>query len=229
MALTKEKTVSMDDLVYQKLKTAIAKRYIRPNSQLVETTIAEQLGVSRTPVRAALKRMVYDGFVQMIPNKGAFVVNPSIEEIHNAFVVRSCLEQKSAYLAAQNFKPEMMQDFQAMIEEEKRISEARDVEEYYSLNDQFHFKIAEISGNPMLSQYVRDIVSRTNIFLVLFDPFFQIEVFTCINEHQEIITALQNKEPEACAHAMEVHLRCTLEEMNLEEIGEKIPNDFLYL
>lgn len=229
MVIEKSKVVSMDDLVYQKLKTAIAKRYIRPNSQLVETTIAEQLGVSRTPVRAALKRMVYDGFVQMIPNKGAFVVNPSIEEIHHAFVVRSCLEQKSAALAAQHFTPEMMPVFQAMIDEEKKISEARDVEDYYSLNDKFHFKIAEISGNPMLSQYVREIVSRTNIFLVLFDPFFQIEVFTCINEHQEIITALQNNDSDGCAKAMENHLRCTLVEMNLEEIGEKIPNDFLYL
>ncbi len=229
MVIDKNKIVSMDEAVYQKLKTALAKRYIRPNSQLVETTIAEQLGVSRTPVRAALKRMVYDGFVQMIPNKGAFVVNPSIDEIHNAFVVRSCLEQKSAYLAAQNFTKAMMPDFSEMIAEEKRISEARDVDEYYSLNDKFHFKIAEISANPMLNQYVQEIISRTNIFLVLFDPFFQIEVFTCINEHQDIINALQNNDSEGCAKAMEKHLRCTLEEMNLAEIGEKIPEDFLYL
>ena len=229
MVIDKTKTSSMDDAVYHKLKTAIAKRYIRPNSQLVETAIAEQLGVSRTPVRAALKRLVYDGFVQMIPNKGAFVVNPSIDEIHNAFVVRSCLEQKSAFLAAQNFTPEMMPAFAEMIQEEKRISEARDVDEYYSLNDRFHFKIAEISGNPMLNQYVQDIISRTNIFLVLFDPFFQIEVFTCINEHQEIIDALQNKNPKACAMAMDKHLRCTLEEMNLEEISDKMPEGFLYL
>jgi len=85
-----------EDYVYGKLKNAIFKRYIRPDTRLVESKIAEQLGVSRTPVRGAIKRLAHDGFVKLSNNKGASIVKPTTKEIYDTFAVRAQLEKMAA-------------------------------------------------------------------------------------------------------------------------------------
>ncbi len=219
----------MEEFVYERLKNAIYKRFVRPNSQLVESTIAEQLGVSRTPVRAAIKKLVYQGFVQLHPNKGAFVIKPTIAEIKQTFEVRMNLEEMSASLAATRITEIELEYLGNLIEEEKKIFQQRDLDNYYRFNDEFHFKIAEISGNKILEQYVGDIISRTNIYLILFDPFYQMLINPSIEEHLIIVEALQSRSPKRAKEAINVHLDSALKGMNLEEVEENIPEDYLFL
>ena len=210
----------MEEEIYRRLKEAIYRRHIRPSSKLAEETIAQRLGVSRTPVRAAFKKLAHEGFVKIIPKKGTFVIQPTLEEIQQAFAVRILLEEETAFWAAQKIRDDEIPVFHALLEEEKALFAARDLENYYHFNDDFHYRIARLSGNPILYQFVRTIVSRTTIFLLLFDPFFQMEINPSIDEHLHIVEALAAKDPEACRRAMGQHLRSALEGMKLEEMAE---------
>jgi len=225
---TLEQQDHIEDEVYEKLKKAIYRRHIRPSSKLVEGTIAERMGVSRTPVRAAFKKLEQEGFLKIVPKKGAFVVQPTIEEIHQAFAVRILLEQETAFLAAQHIEEEQIQTFLALLEEEKSLFVARDLENYYHFNDNFHYRIAELSGNQVLYQYVQNIVSRTTIFLLLFDPFFQMEINPSIDEHLNIVKALEAKNPEGCRQAMREHLLSALHGMKLEEMAESSEGNIFF-
>ncbi|NPV69927.1 MAG: GntR family transcriptional regulator [Firmicutes bacterium] len=215
-----------EDWVYQRIKTAIFKRYIGPNRQLVEETLATQLGVSRTPVRAAIRRLVYDGFVEMIPNRGAFVIKPTREEIEDAFAVRAELEGMACRLAATRVTPSDLEYLETLIKEEGRVFESRDAEAYYRRNDAFHLRIAELSGNETLRKYVGDIISLVNIYLILFDPFIHMEFNPSMDEHRAIVDRLRTGDPGGAERAMDEHLASTLAGLEWEK-AERPPEDYL--
>src|SRR4051812_18027307 len=90
------KKVSVEQQVYDQIKLAILARKLAPGKQLVEFNISNTLGVSRTPIRNAIKKLSLEGLVDIIPNRGAFVTSPSKNEVIQAYELRSNLE----YLAA---------------------------------------------------------------------------------------------------------------------------------
>lgn len=212
---------NMEEHVYQKIKTSIYNRFIRPGSQLVETAIAEKLNVSRTPVRGAIKRLEHEGYVQVLPNRGAFVIRPTSEEIKDAYSVRILLEKQAAGLAAERIAPKEIAKLYSLIEEEERIFETRDTDRYYEMNDDFHFIIACAANNKLLMEYVKDAVNRTSVYAVLFDPLDTLEKNPSTEQHQAIVKALENKDKQAAEHAMEFHLTNVLADLKLEEGGNE--------
>ena len=215
-----------EEHVYQQLKNAIIKRYIRQGSKLVETTLARQLKVSRTPVRGGIKRLVYDGLATYVPNKGACVIEPTISEIEQAFFVRLQLEKAAAALAAANISASQLEMLKAAIEKEAKIFEARDLEQYYVINDAIHMAIARASGNQVLSHYINELLGRTKIYLILFDPFDTMPFNPSIHEHRQVLQALEKKNPDLAEAAMEAHLKSALEGMDVHPV---IPEDYLTL
>lgn len=214
----REKGQPAEKYVYDKIKEAIIKRNIRPCNQLVETTIAEQLGVSRTPVRAAIKRLAYEGLVEISPARGAFVIKPTAEEINDTFDVRMHLEGYSAFLAASNMKNGNYTELERLIEQERDAFECRDFQAYSSINDTLHMYIAEKSGSKVLYNYICDIMNRTDIYLILFDPFYHIQFNPSMDEHKSIVEMLKDRNAEGASKAMRDHLYTTLSGLNLDEI-----------
>ena len=84
---------------YRKIKDAIRNKNILPGRKLSEAALGKALGMSRTPVRAALKQLEFQGYVRIVPHKGAYVIEPSVQEIDNTYVVRTAMEQLSVALA----------------------------------------------------------------------------------------------------------------------------------
>ena len=113
--MTQTKKINSEDSVYRKLKTAIRKRYIRQGSQLVEIALAQQLGVSRTPVRSAIKRLEAEGLVNSIPNRGAFVITPTQKEIEETFLVRAQLEIMATRLTTANITKKQIQELRNLL------------------------------------------------------------------------------------------------------------------
>ncbi|MBA1336930.1 MAG: Transcriptional regulator, GntR family [Firmicutes bacterium] len=220
----REKGQPAEKYVYSKIKEAIIKRNIRPCNQLVETTIAERLGVSRTPVRAAIKRLAYEGFVEICPARGAFVIKPTAEEINDTFDVRIHLEGYSAFLAASNMRTDDYAELEKLIEQEHKAFECRDFEAYSSINDQLHMYIAKKSGRKVLYNYICDILNKTNIYLILFDPFYHIQFNPSMDEHRSIVEMLKEGNGEGASKAMKDHLNTTLNGLNLDEIQVESDN-----
>ncbi len=216
-----------EDRVYKRIRAAISKRYIGPGRQLVEETLAGQLAVSRTPVRSALRRLEYEGLVEIVPRRGAFVVTPTRKEIEDAFAVRVHLERMSARLAASSVSAGDAAELERLVREEARVFDRRLFDEYYRANDAIHLKIAELSGNRTLRDFVGQVLSRTDIYLTLFDPFMTISLNPSMEEHFAIVRALRNHDPKTAEQAITAHLENTLSNLELENAGQRLPDDYL--
>jgi len=219
------KKINSENSVYKKLKTAIRKRYIRQGSQLVEVALAQQLGVSRTPVRSAIKRLEAEGLVNSIPNRGAFVITPTQREIKETFLVRAQLELMAIQLTIQNITPTQIRELQDLVLQETTIFDKNNLDEYYEANDALHLKIAEFSGNNVLYSYINDLLDRTRIFLILYDPFYKIE-YCPTKEHETIVDAIANHDPERACTAIREHINSSIN--GLESAGQ-LPEDYLSL
>ena len=215
-----------EEEVYVKLKNAIRKRYIRQGSQLVEVTIAQQLGVSRTPVRSAIKRLEAEGLVNSIPNRGAFVITPTSREIEETYKVRIELECMAARLTAASITPEQAKELNDLVKEEGRSFDRTNLDTYDVVNANLHLKIAEFSGNTVLFHYVKELLDRTRIYLILFDPFFKLEYSPTISAHQAIVDALAEHSAEKAEAAIRVHLQNSVD--GLEKV-DVMPADYLSL
>lgn len=219
------KKVNSEDSVYRKLKTAIRKRYIRQGSQLVEVALAQQLGVSRTPVRSAIKRLEAEGLVNSIPNRGAFVITPTQREIEETFLVRAQLEMMAARLTIATITPKQIQELHDLMQIETIVFDKNNLDEYYEANDTLHLKIAEFSGNHVLYSYINDLLDRTRIFLILYDPFYKIE-YCPTREHETIVAAIANHDPDRACVAVQEHINSAIS--GLDSAG-RLPEDYLSL
>ncbi len=213
-----------EDAVYQKIKNAIRKRYIRQGSQLVEGNLAQKLGVSRTPVRSAIKRLESEGLVNSIPNRGAFVVTPTLQEIEETFQVRGHLEQMAARLTAKTITVEQIEALNELIDQEEKAFKIQNLDEYYIINDTFHNKIAEFSENSVLTSYVAELLDRTRIFLILFDPFSKLSLSPSLEDHKAIIAALAQHDPVLATKAVATHIRNSVDDL---EAVDLLPDDYL--
>jgi DNA-binding GntR family transcriptional regulator len=217
--------INSEDAVYRKLKTAIRKRYIKQGSQLVEVALAQQLGVSRTPVRSAIKRLEAEGLVNSIPNRGAFVITPTQKEIEETFLVRAQLEIMATRLTSLRVTPKQIDELRNLISLETKVFDESNLDEYYAANDNLHLKIAELSGNRVLFSYIKELLDRTRIFLILYDPFYKLE-YRPTSEHEAIIDALAAGDAERAANAVETHINSSIN--GLDSAGQ-LPDDYLSL
>ncbi len=221
--MVQTKKINSEDSVYQKLKTAIRKRYIRQGSQLVEVALAQQLGVSRTPVRSAIRRLEAEGLVNSIPNRGAFVITPTQKEIEETFLVRAQLEIMATKLTILKITPKEIEELRALNRLETTIFDKNNLDEYFAVNDALHLKIAEISGNRVLSSYIHELLDRTRIFLILYDPFYKIE-YCPTKEHETIVEAIASHDPDRACAAVQEHINSSIN--GLESAGQ-LPEDYL--
>ncbi|MCG8637240.1 MAG: GntR family transcriptional regulator [Desulfobacterales bacterium] len=218
--------VTQEDQAYNKIKKAISKGYIKKGSKLKEVPLSKSLDMSRATVKGAVKRLVYEGLAEHVPNKGVSVVNPTLEEINQAFQVRAQLEQMSVIQAVPNLIPEDYAALRDLVEKEEVLCRDREFQGYYEINDAFHLRIVEKSGNQVLEHYVKELLQKTTIYLILFDPFFQLIDMSNLSpaEHLEIIGLMENNNARAAGEAMKHHLASSVSGIDLERL---YPSDYL--
>ncbi len=217
---------NLENLAYEKIKVAISKGYIQKGSKLKEVSLAKSLNMSRATVKGAFKRLVYEGLAEHEPNKGVSVVNPSLEDIKESFQVRVQLEKMATVLAAKNLGAKDFAGLHKLIEAEKIVFKARKLDQYYEINNAFHLKIAEGSGNRVLVHYVKELLQKTTIYLILFDPFYQLldSNNPSPHEHQKIVQWLEKKDGEQAGIEMKNHLENSMSGIDLKRL---LPEDYL--
>ncbi len=145
-----EKPKSLSKAVAEGIKEAILNGTFRPGDKLVETTLTERLGVSRTPLREAFRELEVEGYITVIPHKGAFVSQLSEKEVRDIYTIASVLESLAARLATPHMVGEKLAKLKEMHSELKRCLEKRDIDGYYAVNALYHHFIAETSRNERL-------------------------------------------------------------------------------
>jgi DNA-binding GntR family transcriptional regulator len=203
------KRVSMEETVYNNIKTAILSRKLAPGKQLVEHNLSNSLGVSRTPIRNAMKKLSLEGLVDIIPNRGAFVTNPPKEEMIQAYELRAKLEYLAVIQAMNSLTETDFRIIQQNLEKERIALHKRNSEEYVHYNKEFHISITQKCRNKFLNEFILRLINQTNIYLILFDDFFsnpEQEPYSP-DEHSTILTLIQNKDAENLKTALENHFK----------------------
>ncbi len=181
-----------EEEIYQILRKAIFNTELLPGTQLIETSLAEAFGVSRTPIRAVLQRLKYDSLIVMIPNRGAFVYCPDPKEAEQIFFVRQILEPEAAALAAIHATTQQLKFIKNCLDQELELYKQNEPKKALPIIEQFRMKIIEASGNPYLFDSLRKIISLTHIILTFYDVSDD-HCFDVYNEHVLLYEAIKAK------------------------------------
>ena len=136
--------------VFEEIEQAILSGVYSVGDQLVESKISVELGVSRTPVREALKQLELDGLVKTIPNRGTFVVGISTEDIIDIYTIRVAVEGISSQWAAERITDEKIKELETIVELQEFYSSKSDVLQLLQLDSKFHEVIYDVSGSRIL-------------------------------------------------------------------------------
>ncbi len=206
------KRMDMEISIYQQIKTAILKREYLPSDRLVEITIAEKLGVSRTPIREALKKLSYEGLVDIVHNTGAFVAQPSLEEMIQVFSCRMLIEKETTRLATREITSKAIAALEKIVARQDEIyGSSKDFEKFIESNNDFHMTIARYCNNKYYIRYIEELVNKSNLYLIYFDKFQSTnkEDSAALREHARLIDALKRKDAEESSCAMYDHIKTT--------------------
>lgn len=188
------------------LTRAIVEHRLQPGTKLAEQKLADHFGVSRTLVRQALFQLVQKHLVRMEPARGAFVAAPTVEEARQVFQVRRLLEAEMVREFLRNSTPARLKALREHVAQEKAaLSGNGDASEQQQLLGDFHVRMAELAGNAVLAQILRDLVSRSSLITLM----YQRDSFTAHSqeEHAELLKALAAKDEKRAVKLMDEHLR----------------------
>ena len=207
--LSQVKAQGTNQLVYEELKKAIISGALSPGASLVERDLAEQMGVSRTPVHAAINKLESEHLVFRLPNKRVVVAEISLEDLVQLYTIRGNLEA----LAAKWAMPHMTRaTFNAMRNNISRMSQygrAGDQERVAQLNVAFHRCILDAGSSWYLSMFMDKIYDAVRLFRV-HSAYLPGRVEAVIMDHENILQAFENRDEEAAIHHLTSHVKGAL-------------------
>jgi len=197
-----------NDIAYDKIKKMILQGTISPQNPVSENILVAKLGMSRTPIRSALQRLSYDGFVTIIPNQGVIVKEPSIEEALNKMDVRIAVE---LYVVRRSFEyigEEDIQNLYQILDQQIIAIKNQDDFSYLQLDKTFHSYLLKYYDNKLISQLIIDFRERfLQISLQKIHKRTSKETQSVLKAHEEIILAIKDKDLNKTLNLLEEHLR----------------------
>lgn len=207
---------SLSGRVFHKIREDIlAGKYLQ-NEELREKTIADELGVSRTPVREALRQLELEGLVTIIPNKGASVVGISRKDIQDIYEIRSQLEGLCAKWATVNMTEELLNELEENIYLSEFHVQKEHFEQVLELDNKFHEVLYNASNSKMLNHVLSDFhhyVERVRK-ITLSKPE---RAEKSIEEHKKIVEAMRNQDAERAEKLATEHIMNTI--CNMDSVG----------
>lgn len=215
--MTEQASVSTQQIV-EKVWLSIAERRLRPGVQLKEGQLAAIFDVSRARIRQALTALEREGLVTIIPNRGAFVCQPSVDEARDVFAVRRAVEACVVERIGTSISKADVARLRSHVAQERTAS-AKDVTtDIIKLSGGFHLLLAEISGSDFLFGMMRDLISRTSLITAVYRNTAR---FNCgPDEHDEIVEEIAKGNFKKAAALMEHHLEHVETELDLREVRD---------
>jgi DNA-binding GntR family transcriptional regulator len=191
--------------VGMRLRQLIVEGDIAPGAKLNERALAEQLRVSRTPLREAIKMLAAEGLVELLPNRGAVAAQLSVEDIVDTFEVIAGLEGQSGELAAQRITAAQLNEVRALHFEMRAAHARRDLPTYYRLNATIHNHINAAARNPVLTQTYRNVNARLQA-LRFRSNFDEGKWLRAVQEHDRMIELLEARDGARLRKLLIAHL-----------------------
>ena len=198
------------DIVFQTLRNAIITGELQPGERLMETQLGEKLGVSRTPIREAIRKLELEGLVVMVPRKGAQVAQFTEKDIQDVLEVRAALEALAAKLACKRMDDRSFLKLQLAIAEYSYAAKNKDLETMIEKDVEFHDIICEATQNDKLIQLFTNLKEQVNRYRITYlknvEDSDKVEA-----EHIAILDALKNKDEETASSLAAEHIRTQCE------------------
>ena len=194
---------SLRSQVFQTIRDDILKGKYEENDELREATLGKELGVSRTPVREALRQLELEGLVNIIPNKGAYVTGISDKDVHDIYMIRSMLEGLCVRWATEHITQEQLEELDEIIQ----LTE---------LDGRFHQILYEASQSRILDHVLSDfhkyvqLARRASVKT-------EERAIKSIDEHNEILNAIKAKDAEKAGDLATIHIMHVMENLHIEE------------
>jgi DNA-binding GntR family transcriptional regulator len=153
----------LSDEIFEELESRVINRFYPPGYHLIEDEIAQDLGVSRTPVRDALKALERAGWLEVRPRLGAYVRHTTFEEVRDVFEVRRWIEERAARVAAERITEPQIRTLRKIVERgHKAVERGSGSRSLVSLNTAFHEGLAAASGNVVLVDVLNSIIKQVH-------------------------------------------------------------------
>lgn len=193
-----------DDAVYNTLSRALLTGALPAGTQLIETRVAAIFGVSRERVRKALHQLGHERLLELVPNKGAFVKAPTLEQARDIYEARRVVEGGIVARLTGRLSLQQMEGLRAHLAAEQAASEKGDRATSIRLSGEFHLLLAEATGSDAVVHDLRELVSRTSMLVALFEE--STSSHCACYEHGAILKQLEQNDVSGVLNAMYAHL-----------------------
>jgi DNA-binding GntR family transcriptional regulator len=202
------------DRIHQRVLTAIVEHRLPPGTKLGEERLAKVFGVSRTQIRQVIERLAHDSIVTVVPNRGAFVSSPTVDEAREVFAARRLIEPDLIRQAARKATPVDIKCLRAHVDKEHAARHANDKRAIIRLSGEFHQLIADIAGNRFLAKTMRELETLTCLVIILYDA---PNTPACpYHEHTDLVDAIEARDEKRATGQMVEHLRHVESALNFQ-------------
>ncbi|NLI42288.1 MAG: GntR family transcriptional regulator [Synergistaceae bacterium] len=204
------------ELVLERLREAILNRTLKPGDRIVEAELAQVFNVSRTPVREALRVLEAEGLLRRIPRKGLFVRGITREDVVEIYSIRIALESLAVSIAVERITPVEISRLAKLVDQMKKYTESKESDKLFSVCQEFNDILVRASRMPRLIKLVKVYMEYLEQFRAISMAKHERQV-AALREHEEILRAVVNRNPQEAEMAVKRHLRGALEAFLKEE------------
>ena len=193
------------DVVFYTLRQAILRGELKPGERLLEIRLANKLGVSRTPVREAIRKLEMEGLVKLVPRRGAEVAEITEKRVRDALEVRRALEELAVQLACERISNEELEELKKAEEHFSQVLGKVDLVEVAAADESFHDVIFKATDNDRLTQLLnnlREQIYRYRLEYLKEESYHEI----LLQEHQQILERIRDRDKEKATEAIDRHI-----------------------
>ncbi len=194
------------DVIFDTLREAIIVGELKPGERLMEVQLAQKMGVSRTPVREAIRKLELEGLVEMLPRKGAHIADLSVKDIMDVLEVRATLDGLASSLSATRISDEEIRELRHIQSQFVSYVEKDNLQGSIKKDVEFHDIIYRSSRNDKLIQISNNLREQIQRFRVIYLKDYS-STRELVREHNEIIEAIAARDPEAAMRSAQAHIK----------------------
>ncbi|WP_171060656.1 GntR family transcriptional regulator [Poseidonocella sp. HB161398] len=211
-----------DDEIHREILEAILDGRLAPGEKLGQDELGKVFGVSKTRIRPVLHRLTDQKIVTIEPMRGAFVARPSVEEARAVNAARQIVEEGVIRAATRAAQPKHITQLREAVAEEQRARSRGDTGQAHRMTGEFHCELARVTGNDVVVELVRELVSRDSLVVALYQR--PASSGCSLGGHADLIDKIASGDEDAAAHAMRHHLQDVMASLDLGGEARKAPS-----
>jgi len=196
--------------VATRLRDLMARGDLSPGTHLVESEVAQKLGISRGPLREALRILETEGLVKSFPGRGSFVAEISARDVQEIYSLRAILEEEALRLAIQKATADDISELEAILQSMFAAAETGNHAEVLDRDLEFHMRIWKVAAHQRLESFLREIAAQAKMYIAVQTSLYD-DLAAGISDHRGLLEALKNKDVELATRTLREHLRVASE------------------